>query len=465
MTETVAPGRIAPVWSVTIPEIRPPDCANSERFAFHKEFGFLWYPNNMRLWINRRQFEGIALTAATVGLDKLRASSGGSQAIHETLRTGTQRRGIPVVVGMVANRNSILYSGAFGTRDETSKMPVNVNSIFSIASMTKAITSTAALQLVEQAKLKLDEPAARVLPELGKLKVIDGFDASTGVPKLRPLLKLVTLRHLLTHTSGFAYDTWNETMFRYAQKTGTIDAPAIADPPSPLVFEPGSKWQYGTSLDWTSVMVEAASGKSLESYFQENILKPLGMNDTSFILTAEKFDRRVSVYQRQPDGKLRENPRVLPTPPARPTGGGGLYSTAPDYIRFTQMILGRGSFNGVRILKSETVAQMSRNQIGPLSAGKLKSFRADRSADVDLHPGAQDKWGLGFLINTVAYDGGRSAGSLAWAGVDNTFYWIDPHRGIAAVLMMQFLPFVDKEAVGMLGDFERSVYSNVRGRT
>ena len=335
--------------------------------------------------------------------------------------------------------------------------------------MTKAITTTAALQLVEQGKLKLDEPAARILPELGKLKVIAGFDASTGEPVLRPVSKPVTLRHLLTHTSGFAYDTWNETMFRYAEKTGTIDAAAITDPPSPLVFEPGTAWQYGTSLDWTSVMVEAASGKSLETYFQDNILKPLGMNDTSFILTAEKFDRRVAVSQRQPDGKLRENPRALPAPPARPTGGGGLYSTAPDYIRFTQMILGRGSLrldnrSAVRILKPETVAQMSRNQIGPLAAGRLKSFRTDRSADVDMHPGAQDKWGLGFLINTVAYDGGRSAGSLAWAGIDNTFYWIDPHRGIAAVLMMQLLPFVDKEAVGMLGDFERSVYANVAAR-
>jgi CubicO group peptidase (beta-lactamase class C family) len=418
----------------------------------------------MQLWISRRQFEGIALTAATVGLGKLRAGSGGSQAIDEVLRAGMQRRGIPAVVGMVANGHSILYSGAFGARDAASNMPVGMNSIFSIASMTKAITTTAALQLVEQGKLKLDEPAARLVPEFKYLRMI-GFFTIPGGPSLVPVPKPVTLRHLLTHTSGFAYDTWNEKMFRYAQSTGTLDAPAITDPPSPLVFEPGSAWQYGTSLDWVSRMVEAASGKSFEAYLQENILKPLGMNDTSFILTAEKFDRRVAVYQRQPDGEWRENPRVLPAPPARPTGGGGLYSTAPDYIRFTQMILGKGSLHGVRILKPETVAQMSRNQIGSLSAGKLKSFRPERSADVDLHPGAQDKWGFGFLINTVAYEGGRSAGSLAWAGVDNTFYWIDPHRGLSAVLMMQFLPFVDKEAVGMLGDFERSVYANVAGRT
>lgn len=415
--------------------------------------------------ISRRQFEGIALGAATAGLGRLRAESDGSQAMDEILRTGMQRRGIPAMVGMVANGHSILYSGAFGVRDAESQMPVNLESLFSIASMTKAITTTAALQLVEQGKLKLDAPAAQVLPELGKLKVIAGFEEGSGEPILRPVSKPVTLRHLLTHTSGFAYDTWNATMFRYTQKMGITDAPAVTDPPAPLVFEPGTAWQYGTSLDWTSRMVEAASGSLFEPYLQANILKPLGMNDTSFILTPEKFDRRVAVYQRQPDGKLRENPRVLPAPPVRPTGGGGLYSTAPDYIRFTQMILGRGSLNGMKILKPESVAQMSRNQIGPLGAGKLKSFRPDRSADVDVHPGAVDKWSLGFLLNTVAYQGGRSAGSLAWAGVDNTFYWIDPRRGLSAVLMMQFLPFVDKEAVGMLGDFERAVYANLARRT
>ena len=418
--------------------------------------------------IGRRQFGRLVLTAAA-GFAKLAAAASGPQAIDETLRAGLQRRGIPAVVGIVADGRSILYSGAFGTRDSASGTAVDMNSLFSIMSMTKAITTTAALQLVEQGKLKLDEPAARHLPELGELKVIAGFDASTGDPMLRPASKPVTLRHLLTHTSGFAYATWNETMFRYAQKTGTLYAESITDPPSPLVFEPGTAWQYGTSLDWTGRMVEAASGKSLEQYFQDNILKPLEMKDTSYFIAPEKFDRLVAFYQRKADGTLVQNPRVKPAPPAMPTGGGGLYSTAPDYIRFTQMILGKGSVrfeNGreVRILKPETVAQMSRNQIGSLGAVKLRSFQPDDSADVDLHPGAQDKWGLGFLINPVAYNGGRSAGSLAWAGSKNTFYWIDPHRNLAAVILMQFLPFVDKEAVGMLGDFERSVYANIAGR-
>jgi CubicO group peptidase (beta-lactamase class C family) len=208
-------------------------------------------------------------------------------------------------------------------------------------------------------------------------------------------------------------------------------------------------------------LVEAVSGLNLEQYFQRNILKPLGMNDTSFIFPAEKFDRLVGRAQRQNGGPLQEVPRALPPKPAAFNGGGGLNSTAPDYIKFMQMILRYGR-SGVReeILTAKSVEAMSMNQIGGLGAGKLKSFMPNLSSDVDVHPGFIDKWGLGFLINTTAYPGGRSAGSLAWAGVYNTFYWIDQPRGLCAVIMMQFLPFVDKEAVGLLGAFERAVYAN-----
>jgi len=209
-------------------------------------------------------------------------------------------------------------------------------------------------------------------------------------------------------------------------------------------------------------LVEAVSGLNLEQYFQRNILKPLGMNDTSFIFPAEKFDRLVGRAQRQNGGPLQEVPRALPPKPAAFNGGGGLNSTAPDYIKFMQMILRYGR-SGVReeILTAKSVEAMSMNQIGGLGAGKLKSFMPNLSSDVDVHPGFVDKWGLGFLINTTAYPGGRSAGSLAWAGVYNTFYWIDQPRGLCAVIMMQFLPFVDKEAMGLLGDFERAAYANL----
>jgi CubicO group peptidase (beta-lactamase class C family) len=360
---------------------------------------------------------------------------------------------------MVASTDSILYSGAFGKRDSASGIDVKPDSIFAIASMTKAITSVAAMQLVERGRLKLDEPVAKHLPELAKMEVLQGFDAA-GKPVLRPATKPITLRHLLTHTSGFAYPTWHEGMFKYTQATAPLP-PGVVAPLVPLMFEPGTAWQYGYSADWTGRLVEAVSGLNLEQYFQRNILQPLGMNDTSFIFPAEKFDRLVGRSQRQNGGPLQEVPRTLPPKPAAFNGGGGLNSTAPDYIKFTQMILRYGR-SGVReeILTAKSVEAMSMNQIGGLSAGKLKTFLPNISSEVDVHPGFSDKWGLGFLINTTAYPGGRSAGSLAWAGVYNTFYWIDQPRGLCAVIMMQFLPFVDKEAVGLLGDFERAVYAN-----
>jgi methyl acetate hydrolase len=408
--------------------------------------------------LTRRQFGSIVLIGSQA--QRLFGASASSNAIDRTLREGIAQRKIPCVTAMVASSEKILYSGAFGKRDLASGIDVRPDSIFAIASMTKAITSVAAMQLVERGKLKLDEPVARHLPQLAKLDVIEGFDTA-GKPVLRPATKPITLRHLLTHTSGFAYPTWSEEMFKYTQATAPLPAGVVA-PLVPLVFEPGTRWQYGYSADWTGRLVEAVSGQNLEQYFQRNILQPLEMNDTSFIFPPDKFDRLVSRSTRQNGGPLQEAPRALPAKPSAYNGGGGLNSTAPDYIRFMQMILRYGR-SGVRdeILTAKSVEMMSVNQIGDLGAGKLKTFLPNTSSDVDLHPGEVDKWGLGFLINTVAYPGGRSAGSLAWAGVYNTFYWIDPPRGICAVIMMQFLPFVDKEAVGLLGDFERAVYANL----
>jgi methyl acetate hydrolase len=404
--------------------------------------------------LNRRDFSRMALAfgAAARGLR-------GAASIDDTLRTGIERRHIPAVAAMAATAGKITYQGAFGTRDAASGVKVTPDSIFAIASMTKAITSVAAMQLVEQGKLSLDEPASKHLPDLAKLEVIDGFD-SAGQPKMHTVRTPITLKHLLTHTSGLAYPQWSEEIMRYSKATGKSYRPTTVAPMAPLVFEPGTRWQYGFSADWTGRLVETASGLTLEQYFQRNILEPLGMKDTSFILRPEKFERLVSNYQRQPDGKLTQNPRAMPAAPTAFNGGGGLYSTVGDYIKFTQMILRRGrSADGKNILQAKTVDLMGSNQIGDLNAGRLKTQMPDVSSDVDVHPGANDKWGLGFLINTVPYVGGRSAGSLAWAGIDNTFYWIDPKRQICAVLMMQFLPFVDKEAVGMLGEFEKAVYA------
>jgi CubicO group peptidase (beta-lactamase class C family) len=361
---------------------------------------------------------------------------------------------------MAAGTDRTLYQGAFGSRDSASRTPITSRSIFRIASMTKPLTAVAAMQLVERGKWKLDDPVGKYLPELAQLQVLDGF-AADGHPILRPAAGPVLLRHLLTHTSGFAYELWDPVMTRYSEyleKTKT--------PPSrvtPLAFDPGTLWEYGYSMDWTGRLVEAVSGQTLEAWFQTEILQPLGMKDTTFIMPAEKFERLVSVYERDDNGMLKEKPRKMPSPPKSFNGGGGLYGTPEDYIRFMQMILRRGKGAGeTRILRDETVDLMTVNQIGEIGAGKLKSVSPQVSSDMDVHPGHTDGFGYGFLINSADYDGGRSAGSLAWAGIDNTFFWIDPHRRMCAVIMMQFLPFCDQQAIGVLQDFERAVYSTLK---
>jgi methyl acetate hydrolase len=404
--------------------------------------------------INRREFGSLALAFAAQA-KRLRAST----SLDTVLRESMTRRKIPAVVAMVATPDKTTYTGAFGKRDSVSGVDVKPDTIFAIASMTKAITTTAAMQLVEQGKVKLHEPASKYLPELSKLDVLKGFD-NAGKPMLTPATKPVTLHHLLTHTSGFAYDTWDESMLKYNKQHGGPSAATVA-PLTPLIFEPGTRWQYGTSIDWAGRLVEAVSGLTLEQYFQRNILQPLGMKDTTFIFPPEKFDRLAASSRRQHDGSLKEDKRAVPMPPKAYNGGGGLFSTAPDYVLFMQMILhnGRGGQKN-QILQPKTVAMMTANQIGDISAGKLKTFRPDISSDVDFHPGTTDGFTYGFLINKTAYPGGRSAGSLAWAGVENTFYWIDPMRSLCAVVMMQFFPFVDKEGVGLLSDFEKGVYAS-----
>ena len=351
---------------------------------------------------------------------------------------------------MVADSKRALYQGAFGTRDADSGMLVKLDSIFAIASMTKAITSLAALQLVERKKVTLDEPAHKYLPELRGRQVLAGY-AANGRPRLRPPAKAVTLRHLLTHTSGLCYSLWDQEMVKWQTSPGVTPAT-----PAPLMFDPGKRWQYGQGIDLAGRLIEIVSGLSLEDYFQKRILKPLGMLDTSFLVPAEKFDRLVTGYKRLPDGVLTPNERKVPNPPQAFNGGGGLYSTAPDYTRFAQAMLKRGAW----LVKRETFVLLATNQIGTIRAGVLKTTTPPTSSDVDVHPGGIDHHTLGFVINPKPHKGGRSAGSLAWAGLNNTFFWIDPARDRCAVMMMQFLPFLDREAVGLLGDFERAVYAS-----
>ena len=368
------------------------------------------------------------------------------------LENGRGQHKIPCVTAMVANASTVIYGGAFGTRNAGGPA-AQVDSIFAIASMTKAITSVAALQMVEKKKATLDEPAEKHLPELRGRQVLAGFHPTTGEAQYRPPRRPVTLRHLLTHTSGLCYGLWDQQMAKWSISPGVKP-----DTPPPFMFDAGTRWQYGTGIDLTGRLVEAVTGQTLEDYFQQHILQPLAMTDTSFLLPPAKFDRLVTGYRRQSDGSLKPNERKQPDPPRSYNGGGGLFSTAPDYIRFLQAILQRDP----RLLSRRSYSLLASNQTGAARAGVLQTTQPEVSSDLDVHPGASDRHSLGFVVNPKPHQGGRAAGSMAWAGLNNTYYWIDPKRQRCAVIMMQFLPFADRAAIHLLREFELAVYTGLK---
>jgi methyl acetate hydrolase len=375
-----------------------------------------------------------------------------TEEIDRALQARVAAGAIPGVVAMAANEASVVYQGAFGFRDMATASRMSPDTIFRIASMVKLLTSVAALQLVEQGRLKLDEPAGNIDPTLASPQVLAGFDAK-GVPQLRPAQKPLTLRNLLTHTSGFSYLLWDPKVVRYLKVArGNPHLPRM-----PLMFEPGAKWAYGGSLDRVGRMVEIAGGQGLDRYFADHITGPLGMNDTGFSLDEKQRARQASLHVRDASGKLLPKPLEKPSVPKAFSGGGGIYSTAPDYLTLLQALLNGGSLRGTSILRPDTVALMSANQIGNLEAGILKTTNPALSNDVDFFPGVHLRWGLGHMINVDPVPDGRRAGSLTWAGLYNTYYWIDPTMRIAGVIMMQILPFADRQALNAYRQFERGI--------
>jgi CubicO group peptidase (beta-lactamase class C family) len=402
--------------------------------------------------------------AASFGAKVGRAAAAQPHAqVDAVLRRATEAKEVPGVVAVAATDKGTFYEGAFGTRDLANGPEMTPDSIFRLASMTKAVTSTATMQLVEQGRLQLDQPIGNVLPELAAPQVLEGFDDS-GAPRLRPAKRPITLRHLLTHTAGFGYETWDPDLIRYVKVSGTPSTSTgkLASLRLPLVFDPGDRWEYGINIDWAGRAVEAVSGQPLEVYFREHIFAPLGMRDTDYVISSAQQSRLVTVHQRKPDGSLEPTP--APDPPWREfwSGGGGLYSTGRDYLVFLQMLLNQGRFNGAQLLRPETVALMGRNQIGDINAGILKTAMPPRSNDVDFFPGIPCKWGLGYMINTEPGPNGRSGESLTWAGIFNTYYWLDPQKHVAGVILTQILPFADHKAVRLYGEFESAVYDALK---
>jgi len=378
-------------------------------------------------------------------------------AVAAVLERAVERGDTPAVVGLVVDRDRVLFASASGRLDVARDVPLRTDAIFRIASMTKPVTSVAIMMLLEQGQLALDDPVSKYLPGFDKLQVITKFNAVDGSYETRPARRTMTLRHLLTHTSGIGYGFSSPIVQRLQQGNEK------AEWELPLLHEPGERWTYSASTRVLGIIVEKITGESLEDYCQEHIFVPLGMTDTSFAVPVSKQSRIINVYTHA-DGKFQQQSGATvpttPTPPFR--GDGGLYSTAQDYGQFMRMLLNHGSVGDAKILSAKSISLMSRNQIGAVFVSQQPAANPAQTRPFPLGAG-RDKFGLGFQVTAPSEDDSkyRSAGSLSWAGIYNTEFWVDPKRGVGAVLLMQYLPFYDEAAIRTLRDFEAAVYQNL----
>lgn len=404
---------------------------------------------------------GIALGATTLEPGKVsqQVESNGFGSIDAALRRAVEIGAAAGVVAVGATPKGVVYEGAFGNANVEADTPMAADTVFWLLSMTKTITATACMQLVERGRLHLDQKAGEILPQLASPKVLEGFDAN-GKPRLRPAKRPITVRHLLTHTSGYTYANWSEALTRYERVTGLPDIATLRNDAfnAPLEFDPGKRWEYGIGMDWIGKLIEQVTDQSLEVYFRERIFQPLGMKDSGFLISSEQNRRVATLFNRQPDGSLVAAPFEMPQRPEFFMGGGGAFSTPQDYLKLLQALLNGGSLNGVRILGPETVATMMVNQIGDLNVHGMHTAHPEYSNSFDQFPNQPHKWGLSFDINERPGPNGRSAGSVSWAGLLNCYFWLDPVKKVTGALFTQILPFFDARVVSLYGEFERGLY-------
>lgn len=395
-------------------------------------------------------------------------------AILDEVTTNHQR--VPGVSAAITNKNETLYLGARGVKNLSSSEPFETDTVGAIFSTTKAIAGTACLQLVDQGLLDLDAPAKEYISQLGDIQVLQGFDVK-GQPQLRAPKTDITTRHLLTHTAGFAYDFFNQSYTRLANEHGqpwVVDA-SWASIKTPLLFEPGEKWEYGTNIDWAGMVVEGITGKRLGSVLKEQIFDPLGMSDTAFTMTSSMLERQATIHVREDkDNSLIPLDGVtLPQEPELHMAGHGLYGTTEDYIKFIRMWLNDGkSDSGEQVLSPAMIQMAAQNHLpqgmnikmlpgvwATNTAQSILPVSAPRlSNDAEFFPGMAKTWGLTFMINEEQAPTGRSAGSLAWAGLANLYYWIDIKKGIGGYWMTQIFPFADPASVQGYLDMETAAY-------
>ena len=387
-----------------------------------------------------------------------------ADAILHRVTSGRPR--VPGVVAMATDRKANIYEGAAGERMLGQAAAMTTDSVFAIFSTTKAITGTAALQLMEDGKLDLDAPAKTYVPDIGKLQVIEGFD-DAGKPKLRAPKRDITTRMLLLHTAGFGYDFFNETYNRLAQQHGqpSVITASKAALTTPLLFDPGERWEYGSNMDWAGQVIEAIAGKRLGEVMRERIFAPLGMADTAFTMTPAMRARLARIHQREADGSLTPLPDLeLPQQPDIHMGGHGLYATVGDYCRFIRMWLNDGMGEHGRVLKPQTVLMAEKNGLGDKKIKMLPGVIPSLSNDAEFFPGVSKSWALSFMVNDEPFPTGRPAGALGWAGLANLFYWIDRKNGIGGFWATQILPFADPTSFIGYVDFETAVYRGMAMR-
>jgi methyl acetate hydrolase len=372
--------------------------------------------------------------------------------LHGALSEGIKAAGLPGAAAAARLPDGDVVEIAVGARGVDNPAPMTPDTQFWIASCTKALTSLGAMRLVEQGRIALDEPVGRWLPGLAQPKVLKGFD-DAGRAVLEPASEPVTPRRLLTHTSGLGYGFTSALLARYTNENG-IAMTGVEAPDVPLLFEPGCGWIYGIGIDWTGKLIEAVSGETFDDYMRAHVLGPLGMDDTAFFPNDEQRSRLASMHARLPDGGVAPIGFSLPLTPNFMMGGGGLYSTPRDFLKFLLSMLGEGA----QILSPATLAAFTTVGIEGDAVGVLNSAQANMSNDFDAFPGARRGWTLGFLANLDPGPNGRRAGSLAWAGLGNCYYWIDREAGAAGIFCAQLLPFADARVLDAFGAFERAVY-------
>ena len=382
-------------------------------------------------------------------------SDTGKTAISEFSAAAIQRGDIPGAVTLIVNREGVLYQGVVGKQDVARNADMSADTIFRIASMTKPVTSVAIMVLVDAGKLKLDDPVSQYLPEFKDRPVISKFNPADATYETRPAKRAITIRHLMTHTSGLGYAFTDPTIARLLKDT------KITEPELPLLQDPGTKWQYSASTRVLGWVVEKVSGEKLDVFLQKQIFGPLKMVDTAHVVVADKVSRVVTVHSRK-DGKLTEEANT-PAQESTIRGDGGLYSTANDYALFVRMLLNGGTLNGVKILSTKSVRMMGENPAGGIVMQTQPDANPDRTRPFPVGAG-RDKFGLGFQITAAdpQYAKYRSPGSLSWGGIFNTHFWIDPKRQIAGIVLMQTLPFYDEASMGVLRGIEAITYQHLK---